>query len=73
MSYLLVKEKNMSKLKIQESEILESMHSLRTKIFKSDLGNQNKMVIDKSMQILEDSIRDYFALEFYNTKKVGNS
>jgi hypothetical protein len=63
----------MSKLKIQESELLESIQSLKTRILKCDLELDNKMILEKQLQTLEDAMKDFYALEYFQIKKIGNS
>lgn len=73
MSYLTVKQKSIAKLKIQESELLESIQSLKTRLLKCDLDTHNIMMLEQHLKTLEDAMRDYYALEYFQIKKVGNS
>jgi len=62
-----------NKLKIQESEILESIQSLKQRILKSDITPMGKLGIEKELKGIEDAIRNYYVLEYIKIKKVGNN
>lgn len=68
-----MKQKNVERLKIQESEILESLQALRTKIYKCDLDINDKDIMDGIITSLEETLHDYYATEYFKIKKIGNS
>jgi len=70
-SYLTIRQKSTEKLKIQESEVMGVIQTLKIKILKSDLGLEQRSLIERQLSEIESQIKDYFAIECFNVKKIG--
>lgn len=70
---LRVKARSMERLKLTEIELLAEVQNMRAKVYKSDLSESNKILIDDTIKIMEEVIKDLFASEYARSRLVGNT
>lgn len=68
-----LKARSMERLKITESELLGEIQLMRIKTFKSELSESNKILIDDTIKIMEEVIKDLFASEYARSRLIGNN